>query len=170
MNKAKSTIKNITEINGKGYQVRIKRLGHQHSSFFSFSLWEGRDNALSEAMHWRDLTIKYIDSIKRHRIKPNHTNKVRGVSRFIQQNKQGESILCYSVFWYRKGKRQTKIFSVGKIDEINMEKDSHVIQTAIHFRKSYEYSELNNLIFNYQLFKGWRNKVYYTNEFSFFCS
>ncbi|WP_022946977.1 hypothetical protein [Methylohalobius crimeensis] len=153
--------KHITEPDPFGYQVRIVRRSVEHSRYFSHKLWGGKKKSLQAAIRWRDQMLVILKG-SRTRFMKTPCNKlstgVTGVSRTIKYDKRKDkSYLCYTVFWIRDGKPRNKTFQVGNIKTVTADQELHAFRTAVMFRKAYEYAIDNDLQFDENLFKNWRN-------------
>ena len=108
-----------------GWQVRVIRRGIAINEFFSDAKFGGRAGALSEAMHFRDATVRdlrpYSRSELARRRTARNTSGIPGVRRRNKPVKRGEKVFQY-VVWTASGsprpnKRRTRDFYVGRLSE-----------------------------------------------------
>ena len=109
----------------RGWQVRVIRRGIQINEFFSDAKFGGRAGALSEAMHFRDVTVRdlrpYSRSELARRRTARNTSGIPGVRRRIKPVKRGGKVFDY-VVWSASGspspnERRTRDFYVKKLGE-----------------------------------------------------
>ena len=109
----------------KGWQVRVVRRGISINEFFSDRKYGGRAGALSEAMHFRDATVRDLKPLTRHEVATQktvrNTSGIVGVSRRIKRARRGESSFDYPVWTatatIRPGMRKVRDFYVSKLGE-----------------------------------------------------
>ena len=108
-----------------GWQVRVIRRGIQINEFFSDVKFGGRAGALSEAMHFRDATVRTLHPYSRselaRRRTARNTSGIPGVRRRMKPLKRGGKVFEY-VVWTASGsplpnQRRTRDFYVGKLGE-----------------------------------------------------
>ena len=108
-----------------GWQVRVTRRGIHVNEFFSDSKFGGRAGSLSEAMHFRDATVKTLRPYPRaqlpRRITVRNTSGIPGVRRCVKTVKRGDKVHQYFV-WSASGspapnRRKTRDFYVSQFGE-----------------------------------------------------
>lgn len=160
-------LKHITEPDKHGYQVRIVRKGKEHSRYFSHSSWGGKAKSLAAAQSWRDQQLVILGSrikslVDRGALTNNKSTGVRGVTKTRTLDKRrNTSYLVYQVHWKEKGVVKNKKFQVGAIGKVTADQDIHAFRTAVHFRKAYEMSVLEDLDFNPDWYRNWRKERLY---------
>ena len=109
----------------RGWQVRVTRRGIAINELFSDSKFGGRAGALSEAMHFRDKTVRdlrpYSRSELARRRTARNTSGIPGVRRRIKPVKRAGKVFEYAV-WSASGsprpnERRTRDFYVKKLGE-----------------------------------------------------
>ena len=107
-----------------GWQVRLQRKGVRYGRFFSDSAWGGSDEALAEAIKFRDAVIKKVEeahsprwpSTRSHQL-PAARNRsgVVGVTRIVQRSAKGIEYYFWQASWTQTdGVRWTVRYSVLK--------------------------------------------------------
>lgn len=108
-----------------GWNVRVMRRGIRVTEFFSDRKYGGKAGALSEAMHFRDKTVRELQPSSRSEVArrktARNTSGIPGVRRRAKPVKRGEKIFEY-VVWTASGspspgKRKTRDFYVSKLGE-----------------------------------------------------
>ena len=117
-----------------GWQVRVTRRGIHINEFFSDAKFGGRAGSLSEAMHFRDATVKTLRPYSRAELAcrnavrytsgipgARNTSGIPGVRRRVKPAKRGDKVHEYIV-WSASGspspnRRKTRDFYVGKLGE-----------------------------------------------------
>ncbi len=109
----------------RGWQVRVTRRGIAINEFFSDAKFGGRAGSLSEAMHFRDQTVRELRPYSRselaRRKTARNTSGIPGVRRRIKPVKRGGKVFEYIV-WSASGsprpnERRTRDFYVKKLGE-----------------------------------------------------
>jgi len=158
-----SKYKHITEPDPGGFQVRIVRDRKEHSRYFSHNLWGSKAKALQGAINWRDQVMVLIGDKKPTPVGKKSTGII-GVSRTVQHDRRRNSdTLVYSCHWLKNGKRQTKTFRVGLLENVTADDEFHAFRTAVQFRKEYEFFQdvgKGNL-FAPERYKPWKNQIFY---------
>ncbi len=160
-------LKHITEPDKHGYQVRIVRKGKEHSRYFSHSSWGSKAKALAAAQSWRDQQLVSLGSriksmVDRGALTNNKSTGVRGVTKTQTLDKRrNKSYLVYQVHWKQKGVVKNKKFQVGSVEKITADQDIHAFRTAVHFRKAYEMSVLEDLDFDPVWYQNWKKERLY---------
>ena len=108
-----------------GWQVRVERRGIQINEFFADAKFGGRAGSLSEAMHFRDATVKTLRPYSRaelaRRKTERNTSGIPGVRRRVKPAKRGGKVHEYIV-WSASGspapnQRKTRDFYVSQFGE-----------------------------------------------------
>ena len=109
----------------RGWEVRVVRRGIAIMEYFADRKYGGKVGALSEAMHFRDKTVRELRPIPRselaRRVTKRNTSGIPGVRRRIKPLKKGGKVFEY-VVWSasgspQPGKRKVRDFYVGKLSE-----------------------------------------------------
>ena len=109
----------------RGWQVRVTRRGIQINEFFSDSKYGGRAGALSEAMHFRDATVRTLRPYPRselaRRATVRNTSGIVGVRRRVKPLKRDGKVREYIV-WTASGsprpnERRTRDFYTTRLGE-----------------------------------------------------
>lgn len=111
--------------NTTGWNVRVIRRGIRITEFFSDKKYKGRAGALSEAMHFRDQTVKELPTVSRaelaRRKTVRNTSGIAGVRRTEKKIKRGDNVFTYIVWSAssspQPGKRKSRDFYVSKLGE-----------------------------------------------------
>ena len=160
-------LKHITEPDKHGFQVRIVRKGKEHSRYFSHSSWGNKDKSLAAAQSWRDQQLVFLGSrikslVDQAALTNNKSTGIRGVTKTVTLDKRrNKSYLVYQVHWKHKDVVKNKKFQVGSVDTVTADQEIHAFRTAVHFRKAYEMSVLEDLDFDSQWYQNWKtNRLY----------
>jgi hypothetical protein len=166
-----SRVKNITQPDSHGIQVRIQHQGKEHSKYFSFSFWEEESTrtkkghsakakklALQSAIKWRDdmklvLGKNKTITFRKKALANNRSTGVVGVSRYQKYDRRKNChYTVYSVSWCEwvngRKKRRVTAFNAGRSDEISAQQERAVLDRAIAFRQRWEEATLNQLPFS----------------------
>ena len=109
----------------RGWQVRVTRRGITINEFFSDAKYGGRAGALSEAIHFRDKTVRelrpYLRSELARRKTARNTSGIPGVRRRMKPVKRGGKVFEY-VVWSASGsprpnERRVRDFYESKLGE-----------------------------------------------------
>jgi len=156
------SLKNITQPDKNGFQVRIVRKGTEKSRYFSYKLWGSKKKALKAAQNYRDQMMLVLP--KKRMIEHAKNNRSTGVLGVCQTQrhykKRGLTYLVYAVSWIDyKGKKHTQAFPFGRIEEFSVNLAALAFKTAIKFRKDWEKHVDNNSLhlFDYKKYGNWRN-------------
>lgn len=157
--------RNITQPDPNGLQVRVVRQGVEHSRYFSFNVWGGKQKALEAAQNWRDMKraslpkeTPFINDAPK-----NNTTGIYGISKVVHHDKRrNTSSLRYQVSYKTKDDRQTvRTFQVGRLEEITADMDLHAFRTAVCFRKEYELARSLGEDFDAERFRNWKKERLY---------
>lgn len=163
---------NITIPAFDAYQVRIVRDGREYSATFAWSRYGSTEEALSEAVAWRDALLAKLPSaattLGSYRSTPQKNkrsyNRV-GVSRYIgvDRRKTGApGYLRFAVNWVDEtGQSRVSSFQVGKVGAFTWEDELHAACTAEAFRTQWEFSSATGQAFDPSSYRGWRKKQCY---------
>ena len=108
-----------------GWNVRVIRRGIRITEYFSDKKYGGKTGALSEAMHFRDRTVRELKPLKRselaRRKTARNTSGIPGVRRRIKPTRRGDKVFDY-VVWTASGtpapgERKTRDFYVSQLGE-----------------------------------------------------
>lgn len=163
-----SKVRNITQPDSHGIQVRIQHNGKEISKYFSFSFWEEKPTrkhtvkaqklALKSAMKWRDDMKMVLAQDKKitFRSKPlsnNRSTGIVGVSRYKKHDRNKDChYTVFSVSWCEfvngRKKRRVTAFNAGRSDELTPEKEEEVLNRAVSFRKKWEECLTQELTFD----------------------
>lgn len=158
-------LRNITQPDRNGLQVRVVREGIEHSRYFSFNVWGGKKKALDAAKNWRDMKrsslpkeTPYINDTPR-----NKSTGVNGISKCVHYDKRRDTeTLRYQVAYRTKeGRANVRTFQVGRVEEVTAELDLHAFRTAVVFRKEYELARSLGEDFDASRFRNWKNERLY---------
>lgn len=153
-----SNVKNITQPDDHGIQVRIQHDGKEHSKYFSFSYWEKKPVkqhtqkaiklALQSAIKWRDdmkviLGKKKSPSFRTRALSNNQSTGIAGISRYKKYDRRKDCYYdVYSVSWSEiidgQKKRRVTAFNIGRLDQITPEKENEMLEKAVRFRRQWE--------------------------------
>lgn len=109
----------------RGWQVRVTRRGIAINEFFSDAKCGSKLAALSEAVHFRDRTLRELRPVPRSEIARRRTARnasgIPGVRRVVVRTKRGEKVF-ETEMWEasaspRPNKRQSRRYSVNKLGE-----------------------------------------------------
>jgi len=162
--------KHITSPSSKGFQVRIVRNKKEHSRYFSHTQWGSKQKALIRARNWRDEMLVSLGSVNKYLpVKKVSSNKkttgIRGVSKSVQYDKRrGAHCLVYSVHWRKDEKAKTKNFYVGTVGNVSADEEFHAFRTAVQFRREYEISKAEGVLFCPAGFKAWKKVRLYETQ------
>lgn len=165
----------ITIPNWDAYQVRIVREGAEYSASFSWRIFRGKRNALSEAVKWRDRMLQALPPASNEkgvfRTSP-LSHKMSwgrvGVTRYVSADKRKSGrplYLRFGVNWIDgNGKRRTKSFQVGRVGDFEWMFEVHAANTAEAFRTEWEYCQAKSLPFDDSRYLAWREHKCYPFE------
>lgn len=163
-----SKVRNITQPDEHGIQVRIQHHGKEFSKYFSFSFWEEKPTrkhtakaqklALKSAIKWRDdMRMVFAQdkkiTFRKRPLSNNRSTGIVGVSRYKKQDraKDGHYVI-YSVSWCElingRRKRRVTAFNAGLASELTPEKEEQIKARAVAFRKRWEESLENEVPFD----------------------
>ena len=109
----------------RGWEVRVVRRGIAIMEYFADRKFGGKAGALSEAMHFRDKTVRELRPLPRselaRRLTKRNTSGIAGVRRHMKPVKRGEKVFEYAV-WSASGtplpgQRKVRDFYVSKLGE-----------------------------------------------------
>lgn len=103
--------------NTHGWWVRIRRNPKSCSKLFSDGVWGGRDEALEEAIAWRDEQLSKLPPPgKRQNESSSKGIKtgVTGLSLVLEEGRQGNTLPHVQVSVQRNGKHISRKYSIGK--------------------------------------------------------
>lgn len=109
----------------RGWEVRVVRRGIAIMEYFADRKFGGKAGALSEAMHFRDKTVRELRPLPRselaRRLTKRNTSGIAGVRRRMKPVKRGEKVFEY-VVWSASGtplpgRRKVRDFYVSKLGE-----------------------------------------------------
>jgi hypothetical protein len=109
--------------NNHGFYVRVSFRGEQHRKFFSDKKYGGQDEALHEAIKYRDYLEQELGKPRTDRmvLAPKDNNKRAGVRRIKKPKRKNGKIYysdVYEVQWCPEpGKVERKNFYVGTLGE-----------------------------------------------------
>lgn len=154
------------------FQVRIQRANRIITDSFSSADYSGRVGARNAAREWRDQMLARHEPV--YAVKGSYARKIKpgkssdlppGVSRLEwmdPRSKDGLVYLRYQASWMTlDGRHRVKCFQVGRVDLISKEDEMHGEQTAIAFRKHWEYCWDMGKEFNRELYRHWKQSVLY---------
>lgn len=163
---------NITIPSFDAYQVRIVRDGHEYSATFAWSRYGSKDQALREAVVWRDAMLARLPpaatslgSFRRTAQKNKRSYGRVGITRYIgvDRRKVGSpGYLRFAVNWVDgTGKPMVTSFQVGKVGSFTWEVELHGACTAEAFRTQWEYCQAMGHSFDPSRYEGWKTNNYY---------
>lgn len=163
---------NITIPSYDAYQVRIVRDGHEYSATFAWSRYGSQDQALSEAVAWREAMLAKLPPAAislgsfRHTPQKNKRSYNRvGISRYIGVDRRklgAPGYLRFAVNWVDgTGKPRVTSFQVGKVGSFTWEDELHAACTAEAFRTHWEYCQAMKLFFDPSRYEGWKSNQKY---------
>ncbi|HLF25676.1 MAG TPA: hypothetical protein VJG32_05020 [Anaerolineae bacterium] len=129
-------------VRAKGWFVRVYRRRQTHAKFFSDGKYEGKAQALQEALAYRAEYERkhppvhpedYPHPPFRSRPQRNNRTGVNGVSETVHVTRTGDRLRCFSVTYTLDGERHTKRFI---IDEYGSRPAA--LEEAKQFRKAME--------------------------------
>ena len=135
----------------RGWQVRVTRRGIAINEFYSDAKFGGRAGALSEAMHFRDKTVRELRPIPRSELARRKTSRntsgIPGVRRAIKKVKRRGKVFEYAV-WSASGsprpnERHERNFYVSKLGEDAAREKA--IEQRLRWEKQMEHSEKNRV-------------------------
>lgn len=163
-----SKVRNITQPDSHGIQVRIQHNGKEISKYFSFSFWEEKPTrkhtakaqklALKSAIKWRDDMKLVLAQDKKitFRERPlanNRSTGIVGVSRYKKYDRSKDChYTVFSVSWCEfvngRKKRRVTAFNAGRSDELSQDREQEIKDRAVAFRKKWEECLINKVEFN----------------------
>lgn len=161
----RSLPKHLTATNWDAYQVRIVRDGVEHSSSFTWAQYGSKDGALAAAIEWRDAMLLALPPELPVRLKPlahkQSWGRV-GITRYqrVDRRKPGNPrYVTFGVNWVdENGKRKTKSFQAGRVEDITYADEVYAANTAEAFRLDYEWSRVLGYIFQPEKYDNWRKQ------------
>ena len=172
MSKKRDLPDNITAPYAKFLQVRIVRAGHEFSSTFPFRNYSSPEEASADAEAWRDDLLSKLPppengrgSFRRRPMKGKKSFNRVGITRYVKYDNRRAGRPGYLVFGvnYTDSNDVSRIrqFQVGRVEEVNWEKELHASKTAEGFRMHWEYCKEAGLDFDPDAYKGWAEKCFY---------
>lgn len=165
----------VTIPNWDAYQVRIVRDGHELSASFGWNLYGGKRSALRETVRWRDRMLAVLPpagnakgGFRRAPLANKRTWERVGVTRYVSADRRRPGQLVYLRFgvnWIdANGKRRTKSFQVGRVEDRTDAEELHAANTAEAFRAEWEFCQLSGHDFDERKYRNWRETRLYPFE------
>lgn len=154
------------------YQVRIEARGERYHHTFNHKHYGSYEQALSEAVAWRDRMLKLLRPegvaqplFRKTRQSRETTVDRNGVHRTIRRNTRaaGNPLVIEYVATFRDRSRKPKarVFRVGQLGLTTKQEELHAERTARAFRRLWEYCTERQVPFDTSIFIGWRDKKIY---------
>jgi hypothetical protein len=163
----------ITEPSTGCFQARVQRAGRYRSASFSVSKYGTRQKAIKMASKWAQQTDKELGlpdngrGLFRTRCRADKRSPLpvgvwQTVAKRLNRDGTVNCRLVYAVCYSPPGQRQKiRTFSAGSLETPNTRQAARAKQTAIAFRRHWEYSRLHNLAFDPAHYDDWlTDKMY----------
>ncbi len=131
----------ITSPDKYGFQARIKKNGKERSKYFAHSQWGGPEKAAQAARNWLDAQAAALNQLESAEDRPLNNKRscgVRGVSLATKRDKRrGETRLAWLVSYKKDGRPASKTFDIGRVGEIDADREFQRFREACRFRWEY---------------------------------